>query len=327
MIEETITQYRAAVNFYIRLFWRNEPHSWDAMLPRTRLSARYVSAARKQAQEIVRSARRGRNAQRSKMPIFRGFPVLDAKFVTVREADLSHFDYIVKLSTLKKGTRMAIPFCSHSRLQHWLDKPEAQLKDGCILPPDYLTLWVEMPDPTTKTTGDEIGADIGYDRLLVTSDGEILDDGDHKRICQKIARKTSGSKAIRKARKERHNHIGAVVNRLPWSAIKTIVVEDLKHLKRGKRTNRNKNFRKALSPWTYRQVIARIKQKAQEYGVLVVAVDPRNTSRECPMCGAANKENRQGAVFCCVSCGHRDNADKVGAINILRRHLAGSVRS
>jgi len=50
----------------------------------------------------------------------------------------------------------------------------------------------------------------------------------------------------------------------------------------------------------------------------VLAVNPRNTSRKCPCCKHVAKENRlTQAKFECVECGYADNADLVGAINIL----------
>lgn len=53
-------------------------------------------------------------------------------------------------------------------------------------------------------------------------------------------------------------------------------------------------------------------------GGQVVAVNPRNTSRTCPCCGHVSAQNRQTqARFACVECGYENNADLVGAINIL----------
>lgn len=50
----------------------------------------------------------------------------------------------------------------------------------------------------------------------------------------------------------------------------------------------------------------------------VLAVPPRNTSRACPCCGHVSADNRQTqAKFACVECGYENNADLVGAINIL----------
>lgn len=53
-------------------------------------------------------------------------------------------------------------------------------------------------------------------------------------------------------------------------------------------------------------------------GGQVLAVNPRNTSRTCPCCGHVSAENRQTqARFACAKCGFEENADLVGAINIL----------
>ena len=42
--------------------------------------------------------------------------------------------------------------------------------------------------------------------------------------------------------------------------------------------------------------------------------------RTCPACGYVSAENRQTqARFACVECGYENNADLVGAINILER--------
>jgi len=54
-------------------------------------------------------------------------------------------------------------------------------------------------------------------------------------------------------------------------------------------------------------------------GGWLVAVPPQNTSRTCPCCGHVSADNRQTqAQFLCVACGFEDNADVVGAINVLR---------
>jgi len=55
-------------------------------------------------------------------------------------------------------------------------------------------------------------------------------------------------------------------------------------------------------------------------GGWLVAVPAQNTSRTCPVCGCVSAENRQTqARFACVECGFEENADLVGAINILAR--------
>jgi len=59
-------------------------------------------------------------------------------------------------------------------------------------------------------------------------------------------------------------------------------------------------------------------------GGWLVAVPPHNTSRTCPCCGHVSAQKRQTqARFQCVACGFEENADLVGAINVLR---AGDAR-
>ncbi|WP_457031531.1 RNA-guided endonuclease InsQ/TnpB family protein [Kitasatospora sp. P5_F3] len=62
--------------------------------------------------------------------------------------------------------------------------------------------------------------------------------------------------------------------------------------------------------------------KAESAGRTMISVDPRNTSRTCPLpeCGHVSAENRIiQAKFHCVRCGHMDHADTVGAVNVLQR--------
>ena len=69
-----------------------------------------------------------------------------------------------------------------------------------------------------------------------------------------------------------------------------------------------------------------------EMGGEVRVVPPQYTSRTCPACGHVAAENRPTqSKFCCVKCGYKNNADRVGAINILRvgqtRSACGSVEA
>jgi Putative transposase DNA-binding domain len=81
--------------------------------------------------------------------------------------------------------------------------------------------------------------------------------------------------------------------------------------------------RKAAAPWTYRpRVRQRIECLASENRVQPVAVDPRGTSRTCPVCGKDDRRNRNGEVFRYIACGHKGDADFVGARNVLTKTLA-----
>ena len=57
-------------------------------------------------------------------------------------------------------------------------------------------------------------------------------------------------------------------------------------------------------------------------GAHLIAVPPHHTSQTCPACGHVSAQNRQTqAGFACMVCGYENNADLVGAINILSRGM------
>ena len=324
--------YRAAVNFYIRYLW-DEQGKLDkttlARLNHTRLSERYKSSALKQALDIVISTRKAAKKIKKfvSCPVFKGSAILDAKFVTVEKGKGS-FDLIVRLSGSHKGHRITIPTKRTAVLNKWLNKPLAEIIQGCALNEDGIVLWVKLPDLPVKKQGKILAVDVGINKLLVDSNAKEYGK-EFKPIRDKINRRKPGSKGRQRAFKERENYLGRVINALPWGYLKTLGVEDLKDLKRGKKKNRGKTFRKAIAPWTYRRVLERIGHKAQEYRVQLVAVPPAYTSQTCPACSRVARANRRGEKFLCVGCGYSADADYVGAQNILARtlQLMGSVES
>jgi len=66
---------------------------------------------------------------------------------------------------------------------------------------------------------------------------------------------------------------------------------------------------------------SQLKYKLERTGGELLVVNPAYTSQDCPECGhrdAANRPNK-GERFKCVKCGYENNADIVGAMNILKR--------
>jgi putative transposase len=65
---------------------------------------------------------------------------------------------------------------------------------------------------------------------------------------------------------------------------------------------------------------SQLEYKLEWNGGMLLAVPPENTSRTCPNCDHISEHNRKRqSQFACVSCGYKNNADLVGAINILER--------
>jgi len=103
-----------------------------------------------------------------------------------------------------------------------------------------------------------------------------------------------------------------------------IVLEDLK----GMRPKWNKELNRRLSMWPRRKLHQIIEYKAQWKGIPVVKVDPRNSSRTCPVCGRI-QDSRMGAEFKC-ECGWHMDRHINASINLLQtaisKGMAGGLR-
>lgn len=231
------------------------------------------------------------------------------------------FDYVLKISSLVAGRRILIPFKSHAVLNKWLAVPGARLLPGAIVNETEACLWIEIPDMPEKGPGEVLAVDAGLCKLLVDSEGQHYGQ-DCREILAKVRRRKPGSKGKQRAIAARRCHLNAVVKQLPFRQIAAIAHENLTNIKHGRKKNRSKQFRKLIAPWTVRQVFSRIAFLARLNRVRVVAVDPRDTSRTCPACRHVASENRKGELFLCLRCGHRQDADEVGAQNILHKALA-----
>jgi IS605 OrfB family transposase len=90
---------------------------------------------------------------------------------------------------------------------------------------------------------------------------------------------------------------------------KIIVLEDLGKIKNSKKCG--KFVQK--SNWAFFQLDQFIKYKSSLYGIPVIYIDPRNTSKGCSRCGSINVVT--GKKFKC-KCGHIDHRDSNAAFNI-----------
>ena len=87
----------------------------------------------------------------------------------------------------------------------------------------------------------------------------------------------------------------------------------------GRKVRAKSGLNKAILDQGWAEFRHQLDYKLVWNGGHLIAVPPQNTSRTCPSCGHVSKDNRQTqARFECMECGFEENADVVGAINILR---------
>ncbi|ACJ16732.1 Hypothetical transposase [Thermococcus onnurineus NA1] len=126
-----------------------------------------------------------------------------------------------------------------------------------------------------------------------------------------------------KAKLQAKHYINTVVRqtvrRLYDLGVSKIVVGYPKGIARNSEKRRKQNF--LLSHvWRFNYVIKRLKEVAEEYGILVEVVDEAFTSKTCPVCGKPHKGARfVRGLYSCPTTGLVFNADLVGAFNILKK--------
>ena len=210
----------------------------------------------------------------------------------------------------------------------------------------FLLVTVDVPDGTRTPATDFIGVDLGIENIAVDSDGEAHSGKpvEAKRFAYASRRKAIGKKSGGAARKQRRRLHRALkwgerkesryrsdVNHCISKGIvakakdtgRGIALEDLEGIRDRTRFRKPQRFR--LGGWAFFQLRSFVAYKATLAGVLLVTVDPRNTSRTCAECGHREKANRKGqAEFECRQCGHSANADFNAARNIRARAIVNT---
>jgi len=95
-----------------------------------------------------------------------------------------------------------------------------------------------------------------------------------------------------------------------------VILEDLK----GFKPKMNKELNRRLSMWPRRKLHQIIEYKAQWKGIPVVKVDPRYSSRTCPICRKI-QDSRMGAEFKC-ECGWHLDRHVNASINLLQTAIS-----
>ena len=86
-----------------------------------------------------------------------------------------------------------------------------------------------------------------------------------------------------------------------------------------KEFNKSRMVNGMLSVFSRGKLAEKLMEELSWHGFPFVQVEPAYTSQICPVCGCLDKASRNGKVFHCICCGHTDDADHVGSINIKAR--------
>ena len=197
----------------------------------------------------------------------------------------------------------------------------------------YLSLSLEckaVPNSTPSARWNKaVGIDLGLKDFLTTSDGEVVSIPQHYRKAEKrlkvlqkaVSRKEKGSnkrkKAVRKLAKQ-HKKVADTRKDFHFKVVKhlldryDIVAHEDLNIKGLSRTRLSKSVHDA----GWGQFLSILKVKAENAGLMSIAVNPGGTSQTCSNCGKTVKKELSDRWHCCSYCGYEADRDLNASINI-----------
>ena len=195
----------------------------------------------------------------------------------------------------------------------------------------YLCCVIDIPNKEKFIPIDVIGVDLGIKQLATTSEnesfsGELVEKKRQKysshrhRLQKKNSRsakrriKSIGKKESRFRKDVNHCISKSIVEKAKGTSC-AISLENLTGI--NNRITVRKSQKNQRMSWSFYQLKTFIEYKAEEQGITVITVDPRNTSRTCNRCKYCDKRNRKNqSDFQCLNCGYVENADYNASLNI-----------
>lgn len=204
----------------------------------------------------------------------------------------------------------------------------------------------EMPRHSSKSI---VGIDMGVKRFATLSDGSYIQPLNsfrklskklalaQKRLSKKVKFSANWKKQKAKIARLHERIANARLDFLHKASTQIshshamIVIEDLKVKnmaksakgsvgKPGKNVKAKSGLNKSILDQGWAMFVQMLEYKQAWAGGDVLRVDPKYTSQTCPCCHHVSKENRKSqSAFECTECGFSDNADFVGALNVLAR--------
>ncbi|MBP0632068.1 MULTISPECIES: RNA-guided endonuclease TnpB family protein [unclassified Cupriavidus] len=212
----------------------------------------------------------------------------------------------------------------------------------------FVSIQTEREVEQHVPNGGAVGIDMGVARFATLSDGTFYaplnsvkrHETALRKAQQAMSRKKKFSKNWNKAKarvQHIHSRIGnarrdylhktttAISQNHAMVCIEDLQVRNMSNSAAGTAEAPGRNVRaksglnKAILDQGWSEFRRQLDYKLAWNGGYLIAVSPKNTSRTCPCCGHISAHNRQTqAWFECVECGFEENADVVGAINVLR---------
>jgi len=194
-----------------------------------------------------------------------------------------------------------------------------------------VTLSRTINAPELKDVATIIGCDMGQRFIAVTSTGKFFGGSRvknrkhyYRRVRRSLqAKGTRGAKRTLKRLSSREQRFQTDVNHCVSKAIvnealkypkPAIAIEDLTGIRMS--TKHRKAQRSDFHSWAFYQLRQFLEYKGEYAGIVIQAVNPRNTSKTCSCCGHLEDGQRNGLGFRCKACGFQLHSDLNASRNI-----------
>jgi putative transposase len=335
-LDRVLNEYGRVVNAYIDLFWFNPPKNNNELKVSiirqvsSWFSTRLKKMAAREALSMVYGVRNRKRTKGEKTtpkkPRHRGKKMVlcstNVSFRVPRTA--TGFDAWLHVYSIGEKIIFDIPIQFHKHF-NGLELIGKRL-NSYVITRDHVQFCFEIETGTKLPLNEGIGIDTGINALASVSTGQQYG-RDIKSCIERVKRCKHGSKGQTKARRALRQRIDEVAKEVvSIPDISFIVVEKLtgitKNTKNPKR-RLGKSIRRSIGAWNVRYWLTRVEQQCERNRVSFRTVHPHYTSQMCSMCGHIDRMNRNGEMFCCLKCGHKDNADVQASRNILNRFITG----
>jgi IS605 OrfB family transposase len=346
LLAATISDWKTACNISSRVGWRAKETrktalqslAYDEIREKTNLGSQHSILAAHQAAATLQGIKETEELDqdyKTSRPEFTSQTVkYDTRTMTLFD------DGSVSLTTVEDRIRcdLALPSDEDGYQNQYLQDSEWELTESTLSKRDgdyYLHLGFRKPLPASKVKTQDgaedrtvLGIDLGIVNIATTSTAYFASGRELRhqhRAFERIRTKLqqtgtqSAHRTIQQMSGRESRYVQDVLHRVANNIIsealehdcKYVVFENLRYIR-----NRAPPI-KEFHQWAHRQLVDLVEYKAEEEGICVKFVSPKNTSRRCPECGHTSDRNRvQQVRFECESCGATANADYVGAKNI-----------
>jgi len=346
LLHETIDEFLWAANYVVDAAWDGEwaetrstvlhDETYDDVRARTRLHSNHVQSARDRAVDALKSVvakwSKGKSAS---------LPTFTTPFCEYNQRNATFHDDHASLSTV--DGRITVGYVLPNEIR---DTPHSEYLHSDDWETTSATLHhrrgdfylhvrtkadVDVPDKLEN--GTVLGVDLGVENIAVTSTGVFWSGNELNHWHDEYAQRRNslqqcgsryaheniqavGRRETGRFKQSLHRVANGIIEEAVSTGCTVIAFEDLNGIR-----NRLPNARE-FHEWAFNRLYEYVSYKAEERGITVEKVNPKNTSRRCSSCGCSREGNRPSQdTFRCQSCGYENHADYNAAKNVGYRLL------